>query len=227
MDKRLSLVCIACLCSTFFLAAQTSREHIKTKIDSWGTCKTVSISKNSGNVAVYNKNGWAGGGIPEKLAERLTTINNENYELIDVELTEKGNWFVHYAGEGLAWEGIPETLEENLKKFSEAKEQFLNVTFNDKEEWIILTNSHVAASSTALLSKINTGRDRYGEILWTHLTDDGLALVYRNGYLFYGDVPENLKTALGNTQLNVTKLKFLSSGAFFIGDKKGAYSFTL
>lgn len=218
------------LLSVFILntsIAQSSRQYIKDQINDWGTCKNVAITQKSGNLAIYDYNGWAGGGFPENLVDKLTQINKANQELDDVQITNTGKWIVLYDNNKIAWNNIAKGLQNKITEYTTNKSTILNVSFNDKNDWIIFTDTQVAASSQKIMDNINNGRERYGEIVWSHFSSKGLALVFENGFLFYGNVPEQLKTAVSSTKIDVKKLKFLDTGAYFITNNKGAYQYAL
>jgi len=207
------------------VTAQNSRSYIKQQINKWGSCRNVAITMTGGDLALNWNNAYACSGIPRGLADALEELN-EGRELIDdVQLTEGGRWLVLYGDNGFRWNDIPYSLEQKIREYNNNREVITSVTFNDKGGWIVISKDYISASSTEVYDWIKEGIDAYGQLWAAHMTNDGLVLCYERGYKFLGDVPENLKRKLKETNINVYRIKFLSDGTYFIADTDGNYSY--
>ncbi len=113
-----------------------------------------------------------------------------------------------------------------MREYNADNDVILSVAFNDNDDWIII-GEKISASSDKIMRYIKEGMDKYGGLWAACLTNDGLALVYENGFRFWGDVPEALKLKLKTVNFDVYKLKFTSDGAYFIADKKGHFAYRM
>ena len=113
-----------------------------------------------------------------------------------------------------------------MREYNADKDVILSVAFNDNDDWIII-GEKISASSDKIMEYIKDGLDKYGGLWSACLTNDGLALVYENGFKYLGNVPEALKLKLKTVNFDVYKLKFTSDGAYFIADKKGHFAYKM
>lgn len=199
------------------------RSYIKRKIQEWGSCRNVAITSSQGDLALNENNAWAGTALPKDLTDRLNKLNREGKFIDDVQLTESGRWLVLFENNGFAWNYIPPALERKLREFNKAKEVVTSATFNDKGDWILISTEHVSASHSRIQEYLREGIESFGQLWAAHLTNDGLVLCFERGYKFLGNVPEALKQALDNSNLDVYRIKFTAGGAYFFADKYGNY----
>lgn len=207
-------------------SAQNSRAYIRDYIKQWGECRNVAITKTNGDIALYGKNGYAYSQIPNGLSEVIKRLNKEEETIQDIQLTDAGRWLILYGDNGMEWYGIPDDLEETIRKYHGQKEKFNTVTFNDDGDWVVVTTEHISASDDAILEWLKEGLDEYGALWTACVTDDGLVVVYERGYQFLGNVPNDLKQALRESNLNVFRLK-ISGDAWFFADKNGTYRYNM
>jgi hypothetical protein len=228
MKKRilLSLFAISGLLYVANLNAQNSREYIRNSISGWGECKNVAITKSNGDLAIYGRNGWSGSGLPSGMKRALNELNENNEVINDVVLTENGEWLILYGENGLRWSDAPVSLENKLREFNDRRDQITSITFEDGGRWIIISKEYYAASYTWIQDWLEEGANEFGQIWSACVTSDAMVAVYEGGYKFYGNVPQGLKDALGETSLDVYRVKIAGTSWFF-ADKNGNYRYSM
>ncbi len=209
----------------FNVSAESNRDYVKKSIKSWGSARNVAITRYGGDVALYGKNGYSCSGVPVGLKDALKSLHDKGEFIDDVQLTDNGRWLVLYGTNGFIWNNLPYSLERKLREYNSNGEIVTSVTFNDAGDWIIISTEHVAASTTEIYGWIEDGMYQFGQLWAAHITDDGLALCYAEGYKFLGNVPYRLKDKLSSSKLNVFRIKFLSDGSYFFADRNGYYSY--
>jgi len=222
---RKQITTLLLLLASSQLALTQGREFLRGKIEEWGSCKTVAITLEGGDVALYGKNGWAGLGIPSTLSDVLDQLNKADQLVHDVQLTDGGKWLVLYGENGMKWSNIPVELETRLREINDQMEVVQSASFNDAGDWIVVTDQRLAASSEPVYDWIRQGEQSFGPVQSAHLTNEGMIVVYKAGFKYYGNVPQPLKKALNETDLKVFRVKFLSNGAYFFCDRYGNYAF--
>jgi hypothetical protein len=221
--KWLLLAMITMSCNLTF--AQ-SREYIRNAISEWGECRNVAITKYNGDLALYGSNGYAHSGCPKGLNDAITELHNDGEYIDDVQLTEDGSWVILYGDNGLRWNDIPYSLEQKLREYNNMGEVITSVTFNDAGNWIVITKNYFSSSHSEVNQWLKEGNEEYG-LLWAAcVTDDAIVAVFDDGYKFIGNVPESLKKALRETNLDVYRLKIAGS-AWFFADKNGRYNYNM
>lgn len=229
MDSRfflkLFLLFILCFPGTG-ISAQTGRSYIKSKIQAWGECRNVAITKTNGDLALYGLNGSARSGCPSNLNQALDELNRREEYIDDVQLTEEGRYVILYGNNGIVWNDIPYSLEKQLRMYNREEEVITAVTFNDKGEWIVITTHYMAASDPSISQWLKEGNRQHGKLWTACITDDALVAVYENGYRFKGNVPDDLRQALRSTKLDVIRLKIAGS-AWFFADSKSRYRYSM
>lgn len=205
--------------------AQGSRQYVKNAISSWGTCRNVAITDTGGDIALNYSNQYAYSGIPSDLSSAIKTLHDKGELIDDIQLTEGGRWLILIGNNGIQWNDIPYSLETKLREFNNKREVITSVTFNDYGDWIVITTEHVAASTDKIYDWIKDGMYDYGQLWAAHITGDGLALCYAEGYKFMGNVPYKLKEALKKSNNNIYRIKFTPQGSYFFADVEGRYSY--
>ena len=220
--RRMALL-LFMLMGALTISAQ-SRSYIKEAIKKNGECRNVAITKTNGDLMLYGRNGCARSGCPKGLNDAIVELNNAQEYIDDVQLTENGRWLILYGNNGFLWNDIPYSLERQLREYNNEGETVLSVTFNDAGDWAIVSTEHVSASETWIQDWLKEGMRNYG-MLWTVcITDDAMVAVFEDGYKFYGNVPETLKTALNKTRIDVFRLK-IAGTAWFFSDGKSRYDY--
>ncbi|MHC6204470.1 hypothetical protein ACYULU_14925 [Breznakiellaceae bacterium SP9] len=173
----------------------------------------------------YGRNGWAASGIPSALESRIKALNADGQYIRDIQLTENGRWLILSGNNGASWGGIPDndSLLTKLRQYNDWGETITSVTFNDYGDWVIITKNYFAASDTDISDWLKEGSDKFGQIWAVCIADtDAIVAVFESGYRYLGDVPENLKNALKNTDIDVYRIKIAGSSWFF-ADENGYY----
>lgn len=205
-----------------------SRSFLREKIQGWGECKNVALTQTGGDIALYGTNGWASSGpVPAGLTRALSRLHDEDELIDDIVLTESGSWIVLYGRNAFVWSDIPRDLERKMRQMNDDGELITSVTLNDSGQWIIISDENIAVSDNSLDESIKDGISKYGQLWAAHLTEDGLVLVFAEGYKYLGNVPEGLKRAIKSTTMNVYRVKFTPDGAWFIADRHGRFDYTM
>lgn len=175
---------------------------------------------------MYGKNGCARSGCPSSLNDAITELNQEGEYIDDVQLTEEGRWLILYGNNGFRWNNIPYSLEKKLREYNQMEEVITSVTFNDAGNWIVITTNYYSSSHTEVNNWLKEGNEEYGKLWAACVTDDAIVAVFEDGYQFIGNIPESLKKALRETNLNVYRLK-VAGTAWFFADQRGRYSYNM
>jgi hypothetical protein len=201
------------------------RYYIRDAIDDMGSCRTVAITETQGNLALGGRNSYAFSGIPSGLVDELEELHHDGEFIRDVQLTEGGAWLILYEG-GIIWDAIPKELEAKLREFDGMGERILSVSFNDAGDWAAVTENYFSASSETLTARLSEGYDSYGQLLTVALTGNAALGVFAEGYLLRGKVPNGLKRALRDTDLQVSCVK-IAGQAWFLADAEGKYEYDM
>lgn len=202
------------------------RAFIRECITKWGECRNVAITNTNGDLAIHGRNGWAGTGLPERLSNALTELNEDNKYISDVQLTEKGNWIILYGNNGFRWSGIPKSLEEKIREYNANYEEVTSVTFNDSGDWIVITTEHYSSSDARITAWLKEGAAEYGMLWAACITEDGMVACYERGYKFFGEVPSELRSRLRETDFDVYRIK-IAGESYFFADKEGHYHYKM
>lgn len=206
--------------------AQNSREYIRNQIRNWGECKNVAITKYNGDLALYGRNGWAGTGLPSGLSKALNELNRDQKLIVDVQITDNGSWLILIGNNGFRWSGVPSSLERKLYEYNDRNDVVTSVTFNDDGDWIIISQEHFSSSASWIQDWLRDGLDKYGALWAACITSDAMVACYEEGYKFYGNVPSDLKQALQETDMDVSRIK-IAGTAWFFGDGNGRYRYNM
>ncbi len=204
-----------------------TRKDLRDKITSWGKCRTVAITKKSGDVAVYGTNGYSMiNDCPYDFSSKLKEVHDGHYKISDVAISEAGSWLIVYGNCGLKWNGIPYSLESRLRDWNTKQYTIQSVTFNDKGQWIAKCNGYYSSSDTWIQDWIREGVNQYGSFKTACVTDDCMVLVFERGYKYRGSVPEGLKEALRTTTLKIAHIK-IAGNSWFFSDENGSYRYNM
>lgn len=225
--KKVSVCLLFCLALIpSWTMAQTSRSYIREQIREWGECKNVAITQYNGDLALYGRNGWAGQGLPKGFSRALNELNENNELIDDVVLTEEGSWIIQYGNNGFRYAGISSSLESKIEEYNERGDVIMAVTYCDSGRWILISDKYYVSSAQWIQDWLNEGSEKFGELWTACVTDDAMVAVYDRGYKFYGDVPDDLRQALLESELDVYRLK-ISGSAWFFADKQGNYRYNM
>ena len=225
--KKYILLFLAVIGASLTLMSQTdSRAYIRNAIRDWGECRNVAITKTNGDIALYGRNGCARSNVPASLNRVIGQLHDDGEYIDDIQLTENGRWLVLYGDNGLKWDKLPSALEKKLREYNRNKEVITTVTFNDDGDWIVITTKHFCSSNDGESDWLEDCLEKYGALWTACLTDDGLVAVYEKGYKYLGNVPDDLKKALRDSDLDVYRLK-IAGGSWFFADKDGNYHYNM
>ena len=227
MKKILAIfLLVVSIVSVGYSQSGCNRSFIREQISYYGECKNVAITKTNGDVMLYGTNGWAATACcPSELQNALRELNDKGHYINDIVLTEQGKWLVLYGQNGFKGSGTPGDLWNKITG-DFRNENVRSVTFNDKGDWIIITTQYYSASSSRITDWLKDGANSMGALLAACITDDAMVAVYSDGFKVYGNVPEKLKTALRDTNIDVSKLK-IAGTAWFFADGNGSYSYDM
>ncbi len=222
--KRILTIIALSVCLIPLTIAQSSREYIKERIRYYNECKNVAITQTNGDLMLYGSNGWAGKGLPSGLSNALHELNNAHETIVDVQLTEYGEWIVLYGHNGFRWSSIPYGLEQTIRKWNSENERITSVSFNDVGDWIVISQNYIKCSDNDIQSWLGKLGDEYGLLYAVCLTDDALVACFQNGYGYLGNVPQSLRNALKSETRNVYYIK-ISGDSWFYADKYGSFKY--
>lgn len=212
------------------MSAQTSqsRTAIRNSIEAHGKCKNVVLTNTKGNLMLYDKYGCVRNGLPKSLDKLLSQLIKEKRNIKDVVVSESGQWLVLYGDNGCKWSsGIPTGLKNKIREYNRNKERISTAVFNDNGDYIIVSDKHFAASDNDLTTYLKEGTDVYGPLWTVCLTNDGFIAVYENGYRFNGNIDDNLRQALRETNIDVYRLKMCGPYWFFANEDGSRYKYNL
>jgi len=223
MKRLLLLAFIAFTCIS--VSSARSRLYINNCMQQWGYCRNVAITDKSGDIALGN-NVCAYDKIPSELAKSIDNLNDSAYYIHDVQLTEKGRWFIRYGNGLLRWHKIPVLLKNAIYELIARGNVIQSVTFNDNSEWIVVYgNGEVRSSFIKMDDWVKNGKEKYGALRFAQINNEGMILAFERGYMYLGNVSEKLKEELRKADFDVTVIKFTPQGAYFFGDQKGNSKF--
>ena len=208
------------------MAQPEDRDFIRQQIEKQGRCRNVAITKTNGDLMLYGKNGWAANACPQGLTDALDYLNETDEFIDEVQLTEKGKWVIIYGDNGLRYDGIPEDLEDALLECVIDDEVIHSVTFNDAGEWVLITGSFVQSSDDDLTEYILNGQEEFGAVWTACMTDDAMVVVYAKGFQTLGEIPESLKKAMSETDIDIFRLK-IAGDSWFFSDGEDEYDYEM
>lgn len=216
----LTLSAIFASCDAY--AQVNDHQYIKKKITAKGNCKNLAMTCEGGELAIFGSNGWSTYGCPDKLVDALEELNGESLEIIDVVLTEKGEWLILCEQNIIRYSSIPNRLRSEIDQFISHGETLTSVSFDDNGQWAVTSPNYFGASSDAILDWIDSGCGTYGTLYSISITNDAMVAVYENGILTKGKIPVDLHSAYDRCNFSVRWAKIAGSHWFF-SDGKGRY----
>lgn len=208
------------------VAAQ-SRDFLRESIDKYGECRNVAITQGHGSVMLFGINGWVADEFcPSSLKRNLRKLHQNGEDIVDVCITQSGNWIILYGRNGFNWLGVPDSLIPVLYKCNGDDEEVVTVTFRDDGDWVVVTKNYVDCNNPDIYSWIMEGCELYGNVRTVTMSDDGIIVIYEKGHRTSGEVPETLCTALSNTDIEVHCVKFAGE-AWFFSDGVARYEYLM
>lgn len=200
-----------------------SRQFVKDHIKKNENCRIVAITQTGGDIVVCGDNDWAASGCSKTITDTLQEISGNGSKIVDVCLTEKGRFVVLYDRNAGNWNDIPFDMEYHLRSLNADNEELYSATLNDAGDWIVVGSEHYACSATWLKAWLADGGEKYGILRAAAVSTDAAVAVYDRGFKFFGNVPEDLKTALREADFDVQIIK-IAGAAWFFASKYG-YSY--
>jgi len=214
----LSLLAFTCIA----LSSARDRFYVKNCIDRWGSCRNAAITDRGGDIAFVGTNKCAYDRIPTSLARQIDNLNDSAFFINDVQLSEKGRWFISYGDGRMRWHRIPSMLKNCLYELMADRHVIRSVTFNDHSDWIVVYDNGLVRSSFIRIDDwVNEGVRKHGALRFAQINNEGMILAFERGYMYLGNVSQKLKDALREADFDVTVIKFTPEGAYFFGDRKG------
>ena len=119
--------------------------------------------------------------------------------------------------------GIPADMERSLRTYNANDEKIYSATFNDAGDWITVSDKHYTCSATWLKAWLAGGAEKYGILRAAAVSTDAAVACFDGGYLFFGNVPEDLKDALREADFDVRIIKIAGSAWFFASEYGYSY----
>lgn len=200
-----------------------SREFLRKWINKNKEVRFCAMSSTCRGFGVYGRNGFSNTvDIHEKLHKKLKDINKKGLEIIDVTITDAGNWVVIY-GDNAYYGIMPQKVVDKLNSII-AKEndlKFRSVSFNDEGEYIIVTKNHFYSSLNEYVNFFNIKKSELGHLFTATLCNNGAIFCFEYGMTYCGKIPKNVAEALSNTKTRYYLAKFTKQGDFVFASKDG------
>lgn len=203
------------------------RDSLRKQIKKWGQCNNGSLSLEHGAVAVYGSNGYfCSSTVDSRLSSKLDDINSSNIDVIDINITENGNFIIVYNG-GLEWYGaLPSGLNSALNTFSYGT-RFKSISFNESGTYAITTSDGFKSNNSIYQAFYDDNVDDFGELLSVNICGDGAVFCYSDKTRYCGRIPEDVESGIRNFSGIARFVKFNKHGDFLICDKYGSYSYSI
>ncbi len=227
MTKRHLLLAFLLSCFTLGAIAQApeDRNKIKQAIQNWGSCRNVAITRTYGDVALSGNHNYYANYVPNKMLETLRELYDNGNYIDDVTLTESGKWVILYDINDVEYsDDIPVGLRDAILEFNENDYYVRSISFNDDGDWVIISKEEVNASSQDIVEWLEEYAEQYGDVWTVFVGEDAIFAVFQNGYANKGEIPDGLKNAIQQTELDYYRVKF-SGESWFIADEEGNYQY--
>lgn len=210
--------------TTRYITPPSMRKHayIVENLDQNGSMKVGAINSYGAGVIIRGTNGYAyTGETPQGLKDQIITRNKANENIIDVNVTERGNWVIIFAAYGYWSSGYPQAFFSKLGDFNRNKETIRSACFNDSGLWAIVTDAHYAGDNTTQ-DFIKRAANLYGSIYSVFLSELGKVACCERG-VYYENIPSNVVESIANINFKPRFVKFTDNGFCIISNDNGAY----
>lgn len=213
------LLVVAMLGIVMTMNAENSRDYIRNKLRSVNTCTSVAITKFQGDAMIYGRNGYACKRTPEGFAPALQKLNEDSIYVYDIQITEGGRWLIQHGRNGVTLGGeVYPGMVEQMQAVIDAGDSLMMVAMDDTDGWFLMSDTHYNASNNEILQWILRGVEKYGRLRTVTLTDEVRIAVFEKGMLFAGELPEDLKQALVECKVPLTKVRVSGQAWFIVGE---------
>lgn len=172
-----------------------SRKYIYDQIQEAGNCKSFSISKNYGMIALYGPNGFTYSHIPMTLLDKLVEFNDKQFTLEDINISDDGRWCI--LSDEIAYsDDMYSGVIEHTKQMQLDGERIKCISFNDNNRWCIVSDKSFYCSDQEMYDFIMSTMETYGSLRYVYVSTEQVMVTCENGICwtdtvtpdFYDDV---------------------------------------
>jgi len=210
--------------TTRYITPPSVRKHqyIVDNLAKEGSMKVGTINSSGVGVLIRGTNGYAyTGETPQGLKDQIVARNKANENIIDVNVTERGNWVIIFGVNGYWSSGYPQAFFSRLGEYNRNHETMRSACFNDSGAWAIVTDAHFTGDD-ATHDFIKRAANLYGNIYSVFLTEMGKVACCEQG-VYYENIPSTVAGYLADISFKPRFVKFTDSGFCVITDGNGAY----
>lgn len=213
--KKPVVVIILFSLSLPLLGQDIHHRNLIDKIEEVGSFRTVSMTRNNGEVVVFNDNTFYESGCPVEFVAKVSELSPQG--IIALQHTDKGNWLIVYNENDFVYSGIPSDMIGELRRIKQSGKTIISASFCDIGYWLILVEGEGDAVSSLIgspyLIAFSRATARHGVLTAFYLTDEAGIGVYQYGILTYGHLPSSLiEMVNGNNESKIF------TGVAFSGD---------
>lgn len=182
------------------------------KIEEVGSFRAISMTRNNGEVVIFNDNSFYESGCPIDFITKVSEYSSQG--IIDLQHTDNGNWLIVYGDNHFVYSGVPMDMVKELNRIKDEGRRIISVSFCDIGYWLILVEGEGTAVSSLIgspyLSAFAQATKNKGVLMAFYLSDVAGIGIYQYGVLSYGNIPSSLvEMVCGNNQdKNFTRVAF-------------------
>lgn len=199
--------------------------YIRTNIDEKQGCRLGAITEKGEGIVVCGNNGYICTGCPNGLIESVKDINNKNYRISSISLTNSGYYCVVYGRNG--WSGVvPKKMKKKLNEYNNNREEIQCISISENGDFAIVTDKHLFASRKDNESKMKKAMEKYGTIKNVCITNKGMCIVCKHG-IYYSKIPSNLENEIKTLGFRPDHVFFTDNGTYLITTEAGRYDYRM
>lgn len=208
-------------------SSKYGRNQLRKSIKKWGECKNASLSLGYGAVAIYGSNGYfCSATVDSRISSKLKSINKSGGNVIDINITENGNFIIIY-NKGKEWYGVlPATLKKALDDFPYGTE-FKSISFNESGTYAITTSKGFFSNNSVYQAFYDDNVNDFGELLSVNISGNGAVFCYSDKTRYCGRIPVEVESAIKKFSNTANFVKFNKHGDYIICSKYGSYSYSI
>ncbi len=222
--KRLALCVLVAFCSVCIFGQQAPEEYVSAYLEGVDGCKSLSVTKDSGAVALYGTNGYVFSGfVSLELVDTIEKMNKKGQAIDDIVITEGGLWCV--LGQNIVFgPGIPAGLKSCVQKYVNEGCSIKCVAVNDSGDWCVVSSGGWNCSSAWVRKVVNAAEVSQGSLKYMHIGNDrSIVAVCGKGVAFSGNVPKDMISKISSCGFAPAKAKFFYDGKWFVCGESGEY----
>lgn len=203
------------------------RNQLRKAIKKWGECNNGSLSLEHGAVAIYGSNGYfCSSAVDDRISSKLNSINSSGGNIVDINITENGNFIIVY-NSGKDWYGVlPPALNSALNDYSYGT-KYKSISFNESGTYAITTSDGFQSNNAVYQAFYDDNVDEFGELLSVNVCGDGAVFCYSDKTRYCGHIPAVVESAICGFSGTANFVKFNKHGDYLICSKYGSYSFSI